>query len=277
MCDCSHNPFVHTPLITNAAGRGAAFPSRGDPAIDTSSFPSLQPLDFADSIPAPVITTSRLSVVQARTYRHAERLSYRVGKRVFDVTLCVLLAPLVASVCALIAVAARIDSPGPTFFRHRRIGLHGKSFGMWKFRTMCVDADAVLAKYFAAHPGLQQEWQMQHKLRDDPRVTRIGAFLRRTSLDELPQIWNVFRGTMSFVGPRPIVDAEVQKYGNHFKCFTEILPGITGLWQVSGRSTLSYTERIELDVRYAREWSCGLDMKILLRTLPCVLKSDGAF
>lgn len=216
-------------------------------------------------------------MVQTRSYPHAERLSYRVGKRVFDLTLCVLLAPLAALLCTLIAIAARIDSPGPTFFRHRRIGLHGKSFGMWKFRTMCVDADEVLAEYLQQHPGLLLEWQMQHKLRDDPRVTRIGAFLRRTSLDELPQIWNVFMGTMSFVGPRPIVDAEVQKYGNHFKCFTEILPGITGLWQVSGRSGLTYAERIELDVRYAREWSCELDLKILLKTLPCVIKSDGAF
>jgi len=248
-------------------------------AINTSLFPSRrnQTLDFADSVSSPVVTSTRVSVVPPRTYRHAERLSYCVGKRMFDLAFCVLAAPLVAPLCALIAIAIRIDSPGPIFFRHRRIGLHGKCFHMWKFRTMCVDADAVLEEYLQQHPGLLQEWQMQHKLRYDPRVTKIGALLRRTSLDELPQIWNVLRGSMSFVGPRPIVDAEVQKYGNHFKCFTEILPGITGLWQVSGRSTLSYSQRIELDVRYSQEWSCKLDMKILMKTLSCVIKSDGAF
>jgi lipopolysaccharide/colanic/teichoic acid biosynthesis glycosyltransferase len=204
-------------------------------------------------------------------------LSYRVGKRSFDIALCLLMAPFVLPVCLLIALCSQIDSPGPVFYCHRRIGLYGKSFGMWKFRTMCKDADTVLHHYLEQHPELLQEWKTQHKLKNDPRVTRLGTFLRRTSLDELPQIWNVFKGSMSFVGPRPIVDAEVHKYGNHFQCFTEIRPGMTGLWQVSGRSTLSYEARIKLDVHYAREWSGMLDMKILLKTFSCVVNSDGAF
>lgn len=141
---------------------------------------------------------------------------------------------------------------------------------------MCQNADCELKRYLLQHPESMKEWCANHKLKRDPRVTRIGAILRRTSLDELPQIWNVLTGTMSFVGPRPIVDAEVQRYGTHFPYFTYMKPGVTGLWQISGRSTLPYEARVKLDVRYAREWSPLLDTMILLKTLPCVFRSDGA-
>lgn len=191
-------------------------------------------------------------------------------------TICAFLSPFAALACAAIALAIRVDSPGPVFYRHRRIGRNGIAFGMWKFRTMGRDADSTLERYLRQHPESMEEWCAKHKLRCDPRVTRIGALLRRTSLDELPQIWNVLNGTMSFVGPRPIVDAEVHRYGTHFSYFIYMRPGVTGLWQVSGRSALTYEDRVNLDVRYAREWSPLLDTKILLKTVPCVFRANGA-
>ena len=206
----------------------------------------------------------------------ADHVSYRILKRLVDLGICVCIAPVAALLIAAIAIAVRIDSPGTSFYRHKRIGRNGASFGMWKFRTMCMDADVNLEQYLLKHPGLMEEWSANHKLRRDPRVTRLGAILRRTSLDELPQIWNVFTGTMSFVGPRPIVDAEIQRYGAYFHYFAYMRPGMTGLWQVSGRSNLSYDTRVDLDVRYAREWSPLLDTKILFKTVPCLFHSNGA-
>ena len=206
----------------------------------------------------------------------ADGPSYRVMKRLVDLTICVLVSPIAALVCALIALAVRLDSRGPVFYQHRRIGRNGTVFGMWKFRTMCENADAALDEYLLQTPESMKEWSANHKLKHDPRVTRIGAFLRRTSLDEVPQIWNVLNGTMSFVGPRPIVHAEIHRYGIHFSYFIYMKPGVTGLWQVSGRSALSYDDRVKLDVLYAREWSPLLDTKILLKTLPCVFRSHGA-
>jgi lipopolysaccharide/colanic/teichoic acid biosynthesis glycosyltransferase len=202
--------------------------------------------------------------------------SYLIIKRLVDLTICVFISPFAILACVLIAIAIRVDSAGPIFYRHMRIGRNGIPFGMWKFRTMCRNADSALERYLLQHPELMEEWCANHKLKCDPRVTRIGAILRRTSLDELAQIWNVLNGTMSFVGPRPIVDAEIYRYGKHFSTFTCMKPGVTGLWQVSGRSALSYETRVKLDVRYACEWSPLLDTMILLKTVPCVFRSNGA-
>jgi Undecaprenyl-phosphate galactose phosphotransferase WbaP len=203
--------------------------------------------------------------------------SYRVVKRWADASTVALLCLLLLPILCVIAAAVWLSSPGPILFSHRRIRRHGQFFTMWKFRTMCINSGEVLERYLAAHPEARSEWRQNHKLKHDPRVTQVGKFLRRTSLDELPQLWNVLNGTMSLVGPRPIVAAEVEKYGEYFQDYCAVKPGVTGLWQVSGRSQLSYRERVELDRRYARNWSLRGDAKILMRTWSSVVNRDGAY
>jgi Undecaprenyl-phosphate galactose phosphotransferase WbaP len=202
---------------------------------------------------------------------------YRFIKRALDIGLVVLASPLLLLLFLLVAAAVRISSPGPILFSHRRIRKHGAFFSMWKFRTMCLNSAQVLEDYLASDPAARSEWRQTHKLRHDPRVTKVGIFLRRYSLDELPQFWNVFQGTMSLVGPRPIVAAEVEKYGEYFSCYCQVKPGLTGLWQVSGRSEVTYDERVQLDCKYVRTWSLGSDFKILSRTLSSVVNQDGAY
>ncbi|RXH58435.1 sugar transferase [Granulicella sibirica] len=216
--------------------------------------------DFSPSIESPVTTFGFLAF-----------------KRVFDLVVTVLISPFVLSVVALIAVAVALESPGPIFFSHRRIHRGGAYFSMWKFRTMCLNSAEVLSKHLEEHPEDREEWALNHKLKNDPRVSRLGLFLRRTSLDELPQIWNVFTGTMSIVGPRPIVTAEVEKYGADFAYYTMVKPGITGLWQASGRSTLTYPQRVALDRRYVEHWTPWLEIKILIRTVRVVFNMNGAY
>ena len=207
-----------------------------------------------------------------------ERLfRYRVLKRLMDVLFILLLTPILLPLCAGIVLAVRMSSKGPILFSHRRIRRHGAFFSMWKFRTMCVNSAEVLDVYLRAHPEARVEWRKNHKLKNDPRVTPVGNFLRRTSLDELPQLWNVLGGSMSLVGPRPIVAAEVEKYGEFFADYCAVKPGITGLWQVSGRSKTSYAERVRFDRQYARRWSLTVDLRILVRTLSSVVNQDGAY
>jgi len=202
---------------------------------------------------------------------------YRIVKRAVDVVVVLSLCVLLLPVLLVIAAAIWLSSPGPVLFSHRRIRRHGEFFTMWKFRTMCINSGEVLERYLMAHPEARAEWRATHKLKCDPRVTRVGRFLRRTSLDELPQLWNVLNGTMSIVGPRPIVAAEVEKYGDHFSDYCAVKPGITGLWQVSGRSELSYSQRVDLDRRYAQNWSLRTDARILMRTWSSVVNRDGAY
>ena len=161
-------------------------------------------------------------------------------------------------------------------YGQKRIGRNGGEFRAWKFRSMVQDAERVLEDYLARHPEMAEEWQRHHKLRNDPRVTRIGRFLRKTSLDELPQLWNVLTGEMSLVGPRPIVRQELQKYGDAIELYLRVRPGITGLWQVSGRSNTTYDERIRLDEHYVRNWSVWLDIFVLGETIKTVLRAEGA-
>jgi lipopolysaccharide/colanic/teichoic acid biosynthesis glycosyltransferase len=194
-----------------------------------------------------------------------------------DVALVLAALPIFVPLLLLIAAAVRVSSPGPVFFAHRRIRGHGVFFTMWKFRTMCVNSGEVLENYFNDNPQARLEWHKTHKLKRDPRVTMVGAFLRKTSLDELPQLWNVLNSSMSLVGPRPIVAAEVERYGECFANYCMVKPGITGLWQVSGRSHTSYEVRVSLDTRYVRNWTLTGDMAILFRTLPSVLNQDGAY
>jgi Undecaprenyl-phosphate galactose phosphotransferase WbaP len=202
---------------------------------------------------------------------------YRVLKRALDIFLILLVSPVLLLVTAVVAAAVRMSSPGPIFFSHRRIRRHGAFFTMWKFRTMCVNSNEVLDTHLKVDPAAQAEWRRTHKLKYDPRVTRVGQFLRKTSLDELPQLWNVLTGSMSLVGPRPIVAAEVEKYGEFFTDYCLVKPGITGLWQVSGRSACTYEERVQLDRKYAHTWSLSGDFSILARTLTAVVNQDGAY
>lgn len=202
---------------------------------------------------------------------------YGLIKGFVDVLLTVAGGIFVLPLIALIALWIKLDSRGPVFYSQARIGRHGRKFRAWKFRSMVTDADKILEKYLAQHPELREEWARDHKLKQDPRVTRAGRFLRRTSLDELPQLWNVLQGEMSLVGPRPITDSEVEKYGGAFDLYKKVSGGITGLWQVSGRNDVSYDERVYYDQFYVRNWSVWLDCCILFRTIAVVLLSKGAY
>jgi lipopolysaccharide/colanic/teichoic acid biosynthesis glycosyltransferase len=202
---------------------------------------------------------------------------YRVIKRWVDCLFVIAMAPIMLPILAVIGALVVLSSPGPVFYSHRRLRRNGMFFSMWKFRTMCVNSGEVLEDYLLRHPEARKEWNQCHKLRDDPRITRVGYFLRRYSLDELPQFWNVFNGSMSLVGPRPIVAAEVEKYAEYFSFYCRVNPGLTGLWQVSGRSTVSYPARVQLDRKYVETWSLTNDFKILFRTFRSVANKDGAF
>jgi Undecaprenyl-phosphate galactose phosphotransferase WbaP len=229
-------------------------------------FPSLW-LEACEAARRPALTiTSRL--------RHRWSLPL---KRASDLALVFTLGVMVLPLIGLIALLVRLSSPGSIFYGQERIGRFGRRFKAWKFRTMLPDADAVLARYLDKHPELAAEWQANHKLRADPRVTWIGRWLRSTSLDELPQIWNVLVGEMSLVGPRPIVAAEIDKYAEHYEHYVQVLPGITGLWQVSGRNNTTYEERVALDVYYVQNWSLWLDIYILACTAKVVLLCEGAY
>jgi exopolysaccharide production protein ExoY len=198
-------------------------------------------------------------------------------KRIIDIILAlsgiVLLAPLLI-VCF---VATIISSPGSALFRHRRVGFKGKHFDCLKFRTMMADAPERFRDLLESDPIAAAEWTANRKLRYDPRVTAIGAILRKSSLDELPQLFNVLKGDMSIVGPRPVTDEELVRYSDAVGAYLACRPGITGLWQVSGRSTTTYSKRIACDTFYARKWSMALDAKILIVTVPALLLTDGAY
>jgi Undecaprenyl-phosphate galactose phosphotransferase WbaP len=198
-------------------------------------------------------------------------------KRAIDLSLTILGGALLLPFLLIIALLIKLSSPGPVIFRQRRVGYRGKEFVCWKFRTMVCNGDEVLADYLARDAEARELWNRDHKLRRDPRVTSIGKLLRKTSLDELPQLWNVIRGEMSLVGPRPIVPAEIPDFGSSFKAFCSVLPGITGLWQVSGRNHTTYSEHVELDKFYAENYSLWLDIYILILTIKVVLFRQGAY
>jgi Undecaprenyl-phosphate galactose phosphotransferase WbaP len=201
----------------------------------------------------------------------------QVFKRILDLLVTLILAVLAAPIMFVIGLALALERQGSVMFGHRRIGKDGQSFVAWKFRTMVRDADEVLARALAGDQQLQAEWAASQKLLNDPRLTPIGRLLRRLSMDELPQIWNILRGEMSLVGPRPIVAHEIEKYGEAFQLYTQVLPGLTGLWQVSGRSMVSYPVRVRLDSYYVRNWSIWLDLVIIIRTFVVVLSGTGAY
>ncbi len=199
----------------------------------------------------------------------------RAVKVAFDLAAATVLLVLALPVLLTLAALVRLDG-GPVLYAHRRIGANGREFNCLKFRSMVVDADLVLHRLLATDAAAAAEWADTHKLRNDPRITRIGRFLRATSLDELPQLLNVLRLEMSLVGPRPIVRAEVGFYGDDIVYYHETRPGLTGLWQVSGRSDTSYAHRVQLDTWYVKNWTVWHDIAILAKTIPAVLKREGA-
>jgi Undecaprenyl-phosphate galactose phosphotransferase WbaP len=197
--------------------------------------------------------------------------------RILDIALILLAAPYILLAFLVITVLIKLDSPGPVFYRQTRIGRFGRKFSILKFRTMVRNADQILQNYLDTSPQLRAQWLATHKLKQDPRVTRLGAMLRKSSLDELPQLWNILIGDMSLIGPRPIVSAEVEKYGKCFELYIQVRPGLTGLWQVSGRNDTSYQYRVELDEYYVRNKSLKLDLQILWKTIFVVLRTTGAY
>lgn len=193
----------------------------------------------------------------------------------FDVGLILLLSPVLLVILVLAVLLVALQG-GRIFYGHDRIGRNGQSFRMWKFRTMVPDAERRLMEHLRNAPDARREWAENRKLRDDPRITPIGRFLRQTSMDELPQLWNVLRGEMSLVGPRPVPRSELQgKYRDCAGPYLARRPGLTGIWQVSGRNRLSYAERIEMDALYHLEQSMWLDLRILARTVAVIARRDG--
>jgi Undecaprenyl-phosphate galactose phosphotransferase WbaP len=209
--------------------------------------------------------------------RELLRPQSRMIKRVMDFALAVAGGASILPLVAIVAALVKFSSRGPVFYGQKRIGERGSTFRAWKFRTMVENADEILEQYLRTNSGMREEWTACHKLRNDPRVTRIGKFLRQTSLDEFPQIWNVIQGEMSLVGPRPIVFEEAIKYGGEFDLYRKVRPGITGLWQVSGRSDTTYAGRVAMDVYYVRNWSVWLDVYLLWKTINVVLRKQGAY
>jgi undecaprenyl-phosphate galactose phosphotransferase len=199
----------------------------------------------------------------------------RFAKRAFDIVASLTALAVAWPFLAGLALAVRRDG-GPAFFSHERVGRNGRRFACHKFRTMATDADAALARLLSTDAVARQEWDRDQKLRTDPRVTKLGRWLRASSVDELPQLWNVVRGEMSLVGPRPIVVAEIAKYGDQIGMYLQVRPGLTGLWQASGRNDVSYDRRVTLDGWYVRNWSLWTDIAIIAMTIPAVLKKRGS-
>lgn len=195
----------------------------------------------------------------------------------FDIVVAAAILVAVLPSLVVLCVILYLNDPGPIFYKHRRLGFKGRYFDCIKFRTMRVDGDAILREHLRTCPQARREWAETHKLRNDPRVTRIGAVVRKLSLDEFPQLINVLRGDMSIVGPRPIVEAEVGRYGPHFEHYCLVRPGLTGLWQTSGRSDTSYLERVNLDVAYVARKSLLLDTWLIFKTVPAVLTARGSY
>ena len=205
--------------------------------------------------------------------RNKNRRFYHLVKRMIDVVLSLFGLVLISPFVVIIAILIKIDSKGPVFFKHHRIGKNGKPFSMYKFRTMKDGAEAMINDFT---PEQLEEWNENFKLKDDPRITRIGKFLRKTSLDELPQLINILRGDMSIVGPRPVIEVELEEYGNDKDEFLSIRPGLTGWWASNGRSEISYPERCSYELYYVRNESFWLDVKVMFLSVFSVFLHKGA-
>ncbi len=225
---------------------------------------------------APVISheDSRESAVVDYTKARKSRL-----KRAMDIGLCSVGLVVAAPLLGVVALAIKLGDGGDAIFSQERPGVDGKLFNCYKFRTMAMDAEDRLTALIESDPAAREEWDTYKKLKNDPRITWIGRFLRKTSIDELPQLINILRGDMSIIGPRPITKREIPDYGTpaDFEIYGSVRPGVLGLWQISGRSDASYTKRIRLDAKYAREWSIGMDLKILFLGVPVIILARGAY
>jgi undecaprenyl-phosphate galactose phosphotransferase len=202
--------------------------------------------------------------------------TYSYCKRVVDVVGAIVLALAFLPVVVIVLLSVRRDG-GDVLFRHTRVGKNGKPIQVYKFRTMVANADKVLSELIANDPSAREEWFRDHKLKNDPRITQVGKFLRRTSLDELPQLWNVLRGEMSLVGPRPIILEELPKYGRAARYYLAVKPGLTGVWQVGGRNDTDYRRRVAMDRYYASAASLRIDLIVLIKTVGVVLGKRGAY
>ncbi|KGD96350.1 sugar transferase [Rhizobium sp. YS-1r] len=200
-----------------------------------------------------------------------------LAKRTFDITAAALALILFSPIFLMIAALVKFSDNGPVFYGHRRIGHNGRSFRCLKFRTMAVNGDEVLRNYLNANPQAAEEWRATRKLKVDPRVTVVGTVLRKLSLDELPQLINIFRGEMSVVGPRPVVDEELNLYDSFAAYYLRTRPGLTGLWQISGRNDVSYETRIAFDTQYVQNWSLLGDFAIIAKTIPAVCLARGSY
>lgn len=198
-------------------------------------------------------------------------------KRGFDVIGAVLGLVVLSPLLLMLALLVKLSDGGSILYGHRRIGSNGNSFVCLKFRTMAENGEEILAAHLKRNPRHREEWLATRKLQDDPRITRVGLVLRKLSLDELPQLINILRGEMSFVGPRPVVEDELEFYGSAVECYLKSRPGLTGLWQISGRNDVSYSARVAFDQHYVENWSFGYDMVIIFKTFPAVLTSRGSY
>lgn len=227
------------------------------------------PIDVVSALPEPLEWNLPGTLVWGQQAKHFQM----AFKRIFDIVIAGGLLMVLAVPLALVAIAVKLDSPGPVFYPHERVGHHGRRFRMYKFRSMHVDAEK-------ARKGLLDQNETDaplFKIRNDPRRTRVGQIIRRFSIDELPQLINVLQGHMSLVGPRPALPEEAEQYSDYHAHRVVAVPGMTGLWQVSGRSLLKFEQMVELDVKYAREWSLWLDIFILVKTIPVILGGKGAY
>jgi exopolysaccharide production protein ExoY len=208
--------------------------------------------------------------------RGRSRTAEKIAKRGLDIVIASTALLVLMPLLLIVGLMVKLSDGGSVFFAHRRIGLAGREFGCLKFRTMRQDAAARLETLLASDPEIRREWDETRKLKDDPRVTVIGNMLRRSSLDELPQLLNVLRGQMSLVGPRPVTYDELPRYGDHLGSYLAVRPGLTGHWQTSGRSDVSYQSRVLMDVDYARDWSLLWDAQIMFKTVPVLFSGRGS-
>ena len=216
-----------------------------------------------------------ISSVSTKTYKEAltKKTPYKVVKRIMDVVLSSIALVVLSPVFAIIAAAIKLESKGPVFFKHTRIGKDGKIIKIYKFRSMVENAEDLIQKFT---PEQMKEYKENYKLTDDPRITKVGKFLRKTSLDELPQLINIIKGELSIIGPRPVVQDELEKYGPNAQKFLSVTPGLTGYWAANGRSCTSYEERMKMELFYVDNLSFKMDVKVFFKMIEAVIKREGA-
>ena len=241
---------------------------------DISFVPDLMMLPLGNVGVEPFFTEK---VFMLHIRNNLARRRNRWVKRLFDLTATISGGLLISPILLLLAVIVGIDNKGRIIFAHRRVGKGGRLFPCYKFQSMVPNAQKRLEEYLAQNPEARKEWKESFKHMNYPRVTKLGAFLRKTSLDELPQLWNVLTGDMSLVGPRPIVTKEIERYGDYIREYYMVPPGITGMWQVNGRSDTTYEERVAMDTWYVRNWSVWIDLVYLFKTVKIVFTGKGAY